>query len=192
MIWRGDNYGIIHDQKQYGDTATLKLTAPLGGRISNDLLNGTDLSRVKLVYSHDFGSDYQEDEVPINNFDPGLFLDTQGIAPRYHTRTTTYAFFAEDRLKVTDRLSIVGGIRYEHNKVGRWNYVYDAAGTTILGDTPALNGGADAFKTLQHTTWRVGVVYQPKPNWSLYGQYATAVDPLGTLTTYSGSASHSS
>lgn len=189
LIWRGDNYGIVHDQKQYGDEATLKLSTPLGGTMSNDLLVGTDLSRVKLIYSHDFGSDYQEDEVPIDNFDPGYFYDTQGIAPRYHTRTTTYAFFAEDRFKVTEQISLVGGIRYEHNKVGRWNYVYDAAGTNIIGDVPALNGGADAFKTLHHTTWRIGAVYQPTPTWSLYAQYATAVDPLGTLTTYSTSAS---
>jgi iron complex outermembrane receptor protein len=187
-IYRADNYGIVHDQKQYGDEATLKLTSPLGGSVSNDLLIGTDLSRVKMIYSHDFGSDYQEDEVPIDGFDPGLFLDTQGIAPRYHTRTTTYAFFAEDRLKLSEQFSVVGGIRYEHNKVGRWNYVYDAAGTTITGDTPALNGGLDAYKTLHHTTWRIGAVYQPNPNLSLYAQYATAVDPLGTLTTYSGSA----
>jgi iron complex outermembrane receptor protein len=184
-IYRADNYGIVHDQKQIGDEATLKLTSPLGESMSNDLVVGTDLSRVKLIYSHDFGSDYQEDEVPIDNFDPGLFLDTQGIAPRYHTRTTTYAFFAEDRLKFTEQLSLVGGIRYEHNKVGRWDYVYDAAGTTITGDRPALNGGTEAFKTLHHTTWRIGAVYQPTPKLSFYAQYATAVDPLGTLTTYS-------
>jgi iron complex outermembrane receptor protein len=189
MIYRADNFGIVHDQTQIGDTATLKLSTPLGGGMSNDLLVGTDLSRVKLIYSHDFGSAYQEDEVDPFTFDPGTFLDTQGIAPRYHTRTTTYAFFAEDRLALSDRLSLVGGIRYEHNKVGRWNYVYDAAGTTIVGDAPALNGGLNAFKTLQHTTWRVGTVYQPTPNLSLYAQYATAVDPLGTLTTYSTSAS---
>jgi iron complex outermembrane receptor protein len=188
-IYRADNYGIVHDQKQIGDEATLKLTSPLGESMSNDLVVGTDLSRVKLIYSHDFGSDYQEDEVPIDNFDPGLFLDTQGIAPRYHTRTTTYAFFAEDRLKFTEQLSLVGGIRYEHNKVGRWDYVYDAAGTTITGDRPALNGGTEAFKTLHHTTWRIGAVYQPTPKLSFYAQYATAVDPLGTLTTYSTSAS---
>ena len=188
LIWRGDNYGIGHDQKQYGDEATLKLTSALGGMASNDLLVGTDLSRVKLIYSHDFGSDYQEDEVPIDNFDPGYFYDTQGVAPRYHTRTTTYSFFAEDRLKFTEQLSLVGGVRYEHNKVGRWNYVYDAAGTTIVGDAPALNGGTDAFKTLHHTTWRIGAVYQPTPNLSFYAQYATAVDPLGTLTTYSTSS----
>jgi iron complex outermembrane receptor protein len=184
-IYRADNFGIIHDQKQWGDEATLRLSSSLGGMATNDLVVGTDLSRVKLIYSHDFDSAYQEDEVPVNNFDPGLFLDTVGIAPRYHTRTTTYAFFAEDRLKITDKISFVGGIRYEHNKVGRWNYLYDPTGTTIIGDEPALNGGLSAYKSLHSTTWRIGAVYQPTPNTSLYAQYATAVDPLGTLTTYS-------
>jgi iron complex outermembrane receptor protein len=40
---------------------------------------------------------------------------------------------------------------------------------------------------LRNTTWRVGGVYQPIPTLSLYAQYSTGVDPLGTLTTFSGS-----
>jgi iron complex outermembrane receptor protein len=188
-IWRGDNYGIAHDQKQYGDTATLKLTSPLGGSMSNDLVVGLDLSRTKLVYSHDFDTDYQEDNVPINGFDPGLFLDTTGIKPHYRTRVDTIAVFGEDRLALSEKLSLVGGIRYEHNKAGRWNFVYDAAGTTIVGETPALNGGTEAFKTLESTTWRVGAVYQPSSRLSFYAQYATGVDPLGSIATYSTSTS---
>jgi iron complex outermembrane receptor protein len=188
MIWRGDNYGIMHDQKQYGDEATLKISSPLGGEAKNDLVVGFDLSRTKLVYSHDFDTDYQEDNVPVNGFDPGLFLDTVGIAPRYHTQVDTIALFAEDRFAINDQLSLVGGVRYEHNKTGRWNYQYDAAGTTIVGDSPALDGGTQAYKTLEHTSWRVGAVYQPTRNLSLYAQYATAVDPLGSIATYSTSA----
>ncbi|MBT2186822.1 TonB-dependent receptor [Sphingobium sp. H33] len=187
-IYRADNFGIVHDQKQYGDQGSIKISAPIGGHGKNDLLLGFDVSRVNLVYSHDFGSDYQEDEVNPKSFNPGLFLDTQGIAPRYHTTTDTYALYVEDRLAVTEQFSLVGGLRYEHNKVGRWNYVYNGAGTQITGEAPALNGGQDAYKSLDHATWRVGAVYQPTPSISLYGQYATAVDPLGTLTTYSASA----
>ena len=111
-IYRADNIGIVHDQEQYGDQGSVKLSAPIGGSMKNDLLVGFDVSRVKLVYSHDFGSDYQEDEVSPLTFDPGLFLDTQGIAPRYRTRTDSYSFYAEDRLAVTGQLSLVGGIRY--------------------------------------------------------------------------------
>jgi iron complex outermembrane receptor protein len=189
LIWRGDNYGIVHNQKQYGDEATLKLSSPLGGTAKNDLVVGVDLSRTKLIYSHDFDSDYQEDNVPIDGFDPGLFLDTTGVKPHYRTSVDTIALFGEDRLAINDKLSLVGGIRYEHNKAGRWNYVYDSTGTTIIGETPALDGGTRAYKKLEATTWRVGAVYQPTANLSLYAQYATGVDPLGSIATYSTSAS---
>jgi iron complex outermembrane receptor protein len=187
-VYRADNYGIVHDVDQYGNQGYVALATDLGGGASNDLLVGLDVSRVTLNYSHQFDSQYQEDEVPLTGFNPGLFLDTVGLLPRYHTRTETWAIYAEDRLAITQQLSLVGGLRHEENKVGRWNWVYNAAGTEIIGDTPTLNGGANAFKKLQSTTWRVGAVYQPSENLSLYAQYATAVDPLGTLTTYSNSA----
>ncbi|MEL1251150.1 TonB-dependent receptor [Aurantiacibacter gilvus] len=188
-IYRADNFGIIHDVDQYGSQGHVAFSSTLGGGASNQLLVGYDVNYFTLNYSHQFASDYQEDEVAITGFDPGLFLDTVGLIPRYHTDTRTWAIYAEDRLEITDQFSLVGGIRHEENRVGRWNWVYDAAGTTIIGDSPALNGGADAYKDLSSTTWRVGAVYQPADDLSLYVQYSTAVDPLGTLTTFSGSAS---
>lgn len=186
-IYRADNFGIIHDVNQYGSQGHVAFKHTLGN-MANSLLVGADVSRVTLNYSHQFASVYQEDEVPITGFDPGLFLDTVGLLPRYHTRTTSWAVFVEDRLEITNQFSLIGGLRHEENKVGRWNWVYDAAGTQIIGDSPALNNGASAFKTLRSTTWRVGAVYQPSETLSLYAQYATAVDPLGTLTSFATSA----
>lgn len=188
-IYRADNYGIIHDVDQYGSQGYVTIASDLADIASNDLLIGYDVNYFKLNYSHQFASEYQEDEVAITGFDPGLFLDTVGLIPRYHTDTRTWAIYAEDRFAVTEQISFVAGIRHEENKVGRWNWVYDATRTTIVGDTPALNGGTAAYKKLSSTTWRVGAVYQPSENLSLYAQYSTAVDPLGTLTTFSGSAS---
>lgn len=184
-IYRADNFGIIHDVDQYGTQTSVAFDHQVGD-MANSLVVGLDLNRVTLNYSHQFASDYQEDEVPLTGFDPGLFLDTVGLLPRYHTRTTTWAIYAEDRLVLTEQFSLVGGLRHEENKTGRWNWVY--TGGVITGDSPALNGGADAFKKLNSTTWRVGAVYQPSENLSFYLQYATAVDPLGTLTTFSTSA----
>jgi iron complex outermembrane receptor protein len=186
-IYRADNYGIVHDVDQYGSQGHIAFDHKFGG-MKNKLLIGADVSRVTLNYSHQFDSVAQQDEVPLTGFNPGLFLDTVGLLPRYHTRTTSWAIFAEDRLAVTDKLSLVGGLRHEENKVGRWNWVYNGSGTQIIGDAPALNGGSDSFKRLSSTTWRVGAVYQPSAALSLYAQYATAVDPLGTLTTFATSA----
>jgi len=174
QIYRTDNLGIVHDQTQIGNQGSVKFSTALGS-IMNDLVVGFDVNQIKLTYSNDFGSDLQEDFVDPSNFDPGLFFDTQGIAPRFRTRTNEYSFFAEDRIRFTDQLSVVAGIRDEHDRVRRWNIV---AGSP---DAPVFS------KNLRNTTWRVGAVYQPLPTLSLYGQYSTGTDPLGTLTTYSGS-----
>lgn len=187
LINRSDNYGIIHDQKQWGDQGSVKFSTSLGGGISNDLVAGFDVNLIRLRYSHSFGTDPQEDSVDPYDFDPGLFYDTQGIAPRYRTRTLEWSLFAEDRLKISDALSIVGGVRMERDSVSRYTFVY--SGDEIIGETPALNGGASATKRLHNITWRVGAVYQPMPDVSFYAQYATGVDPLGTLTTFSTSGS---
>ena len=186
-IYRTDNTGIVHDQRQWGDQGTITLATPIGGRVANDLVVGFDVNLVKLTYSHDFGSDLQEDFVDPYRFDPGSFYDTQGVAPRYRTRTVEWSLFAEDRLKIGEKLSVVGGVRAESDTVSRYTFVY--TGDAITGEVPALNGGANASRKLDNTTWRVGTVYQPTPNTSLYAQYVTGVDPLGTLTTYSTAAS---
>lgn len=84
--------------------------------------------------------------------------------------------FAEDRLTLGPKWSVVGGFRYEENQVRRWAISYPGGTRT---DSFAFE------KTFRNATWRAGVVYQPMPTLSLYGQYATGVDPLGTLTTVS-------
>jgi iron complex outermembrane receptor protein len=173
LVDRFDNLGIVHDQTQIGNQGSVKISTPIGG-MTNDLVVGFDVNRIKLTYSNDFGSDPQEDSVDPFNPAPGLFFDTQGIAPRYKTRTSEYSFFAENRLSFNDQFSIVAGIRDEYDRVNRRNIVAGATGPKLFE------------KKLHNTTWRVGAVYQPLPTLSLYGQYSTGVDPLGTLTTYSG------
>ena len=177
QIYRTDNLGIFHDQTQYGDQGNIKFSTAFGGGMKNDLVAGFDYNDIKLIYSNDFGSDLQESEVNPRNFNPGLFYDTQGIAPRFRTHTKEYSFYLEDRLALNDQFSVMGGVRAEHDHVERFNI-----NTAGVSATTALFG-----KTLTDTTWRVGAVYQPNSNLSLYAQYSTGVDPLGTLTTYSGS-----
>ena len=173
-IRRSDNYGIRHDQTQWGDQGSMTLKTPLAGAVGNALVIGFDANLVKFTHENNFGSDPQNDSVDPFAFDPGLFLDTQGIAPRYRTRTDEFAIFAEDRVTLGSGLSIVGGLRYEEDRVRRWSIAYPD------GDR------AETFafdRTFRNTTWRVGAVWQPRPALSVYAQYATGVDPLGTLTT---------
>ena len=157
----------------------------MAGTITNEIVVGFDINSIRLIYSNDFGSDLQEDTVDPRNFDPGLFFDTQGIAPRYRTRTLEYSLYGEDRLKLNDQLSVVGGIRAERDRVRRSNIVYAADGSTTLVN--AFPNGQRS-RTLHNVTYRIGGVYQPTKTISFYGQYATGVDPLGTLTTFTTNA----
>lgn len=175
-IRRSSNYGIRHDQTQWGDQASVTLRTSLAPGIANALVIGADANLVRFTHENDFGSEAQEDGVDPFNFDPGRFLDTQGIAPRYRTRTAALAVFAEDRVTLGPKWSVVGGFRYEENQVRRWAIAYPGG---VRADRFAFE------KTFRNATWRAGIVYRPLPTLSLYGQYATGVDPLGTLTTVS-------
>ena len=175
-IRRSSNYGIRHDQTQWGDQASVTWRTSLAPGIANAFVIGADANLVRFTHENDFGSDPQVDAVDPFSFDPGRFLDMQGIAPRYRTRTAALAVFAEDRLTLGPKWSVVGGFRYEENQVRRWAISYPGGTRT---DSFAFE------KTFRNATWRAGVVYQPMPTPSLYGQYATGVDPLGTLTTVS-------
>lgn len=173
-IRRGDNFGIRHDQTQWGDQASMTLKTPISDAIGNALVIGVDANLVKFTHANNFGSDPQGDTIDPFAFNPGLFLDTQGIAPRYRTRTEAFAVFAEDRVTLGGGVSIIGGLRHEEDRMRRWAIAYPG------GDR------ADTFvfdRTFRNTTWRVGTVWQPVSTVSLYAQYATGVDPLGTLTT---------
>ena len=78
--------------------------------------------------------------------------------------------FAEDRLKFSEQFSLVGGVRYDRPEITKTDYVNAANNFTATPDA---------------VTWRVGAVYNPVPSLALYGQYATAADPVGALVSTS-------
>ena len=186
VIERSDNLGIVQDIAQYGDQAIVKLSAPLGGDFANDLVLGGEVNRVNLRYSNNFAVADQTDAVDPFDFAPGTLEDRPATLPRYRTTTTEWSIFGENRLRLSRRLSLIGGFRYEEDAVRRRNILYDAAGAPVA-EANAFPGGARE-KRFHDATWRVGTVYQPAPGVSLYAQYTTGVDPVGTLTTFTTSA----
>lgn len=180
QIDRFDFFGIDHDQTQIGNQTDLTVRSAWGG-LKNELLVGFDVNGIKFRHSNDFDSDppppgFSEPVDPFT-FDPGLYYNSFGVRPQYRTRTNQYSLFAEDRLTISDQLSVSAGINFDHAHVKRYVISHGTGGAT----TEALR----LDKSLRNVTWRVGAVYQPIPTLSLYGQYATAVDPLGSLITFS-------
>ena len=161
--------GILHHQEQIGDTADVRIEQQLFGR-ENHIAAGFDFNHVRFTHVNDF-DDPQFDltsSVPLRNFAPGQFIDAAPTIPRFRTETDQYSLFFEDRMVLTAQWSLIGGARYDHAQVDRTNLI---------------DPDASFDATFSDTSWRVGVVFQPVSTLSFYGQYATAVDPTGSLIT---------
>lgn len=171
---RFDYIGIRHQQRQIGDQGSVTLHSNLG-QLKNDLVLGFDVNSIRFTHSNN--SPYPGgDDVDAFNFAPGFFFYGPGIIPRYRTKTLQYALFAEDRLQLTPELSLVGGVRYDHARIKRYNLV---SGNTPIAATPVIGFP----KTFRNVGWRGGIVYKPEATLSFYAQYATGQDPLTSLIT---------
>jgi iron complex outermembrane receptor protein len=170
QVQQGSFLELYHIQKQTGNRTTANLDHDLGG-LENRLVVGFDVNRISYKNISNSGNNAMH-LVDAANPDPGLFIHQAKAPtkPRYTNRIRQYSIFAEDRLKFSDQFSLVGGLRYDRPEITKTDYV-----------TPANNFTA----TPDAVTWRVGAVYNPVPSLSLYGQYATAADPVGALVSTS-------
>ena len=161
---------LYHIQKQTGNRTTANLKQTFGS-IENHLVVGFDVNRISYKNVSNAGNNATR---LIDAIDPvpGTFID-QATAPtraRYTNNIDQFSIFAEDRLKFSERFSIVAGLRYDRPKITK---------------TDHINAANDFTSTPDAVTWRVGAVYQPTPTLSLYGQYANAADPVGALVSTS-------
>lgn len=169
-VERTDYIPIGHDQNQIGDIFDATFKSKFGP-VENALVVGAQAERIKFKHTND-GFPGTSVTLPVFGFAPGVYDERGNYVPRYRTTTEARALFAEDRLAITPEISIVGGLRYDHYNVQRFDL---------------LAGGRVIDKDLSATTWRIGAVYQPTPNLSFYAQYATGADHVGSLITVSGS-----
>jgi iron complex outermembrane recepter protein len=154
---------IFHKQRQYGDRTDVVVTSrPMG--LANTFAGGFDYNFV--TFQHTNNSPYGGSNVTdLENSTPAGFINLAGTVPKYRTQTHQVAFFAEDRLAVTAKLSLVGGVRLDR---------YAAERLSLVNDTTSQ-------RTYTPASWRGGVVYTLKPGLTAYGQVATATDTLGDI-----------
>ncbi len=158
---------IYHHQEQIGNRFDLKASHDIGAS-RNTFVIGFDVNSVD--FQHVNNAPYGGDStVPVRGFDPGRFINVAGTFPKYDTDTSQYSLFFENRFELNERWSFIAGARYDDNDYERTNLV-----------TRAKFGA-----TFKETTWRVGAVFQPVETLSFYAQYATAVDPIGSLASLS-------
>ncbi len=164
LIQRSSYTEILHDQSQLGAATDATFKGRVLG-LANQVSVGFDVSHSSFKHSNNSpysGTSY----VDPYGFDPGDFINVAGTASKYRNKASQYAIYGEDRLALTDRWSVVGGLRYDHADISRRDLVLDQ----------------QAFdQRYSSTGWRMGTVYDVTPDLSVYGQYAQAADPVSAL-----------
>lgn len=94
------------------------------------------------------------------------------------TETTTVAAYAFDQIKINEYFEVLGSIRHDHYKAE-------------FGDpgnaTPA---NRNLSRTDDMTSWRVGGVFHPTKNSSVYAAYGTSFNPSAELGVLSSAVSN--
>ncbi len=163
---------IKHDQEQIGDRQSFSLDHTLFGLTSKTVV-GAEYNRIRFdVDSNspytDNGGDYIDPWQPA----PGYFNSQDPTRPQTHSTTQTFALFAENRTQLSERWSLVTGIRRDQNHIDRDNRV----------------DGTRSDRSLDGGNWRAGLVYAVTDQLSLYGQYSTSEDGVGDLISLSPAA----
>ncbi|MEM9449666.1 MAG: TonB-dependent siderophore receptor [Cyanobacteria bacterium P01_E01_bin.6] len=146
------------------------------GPVDHTLLFGIDLNRSEERDTAQF-SDFADFQ-PLNIFDPvygtfdGVDPETLPIFRDEELTRDRLGIYLQDQLTIFDNLIVLAGVRYD----------------TVEQTITAL---PDAFDPTTRETeqnddaWipRVGIVYQPIPNVSLYGSYSQSFTPNSGTTT---------
>jgi iron complex outermembrane recepter protein len=149
-------------QEQFGNHTEVQWRHMLGG-LENTVAFGADVNHLE---NYRFVDNYlQTDVVDLFNTNPGVFPGGPITRNYQRTKADEYSVFAEDRLAMTQRLSVIGGIRADRSEVAR--------------DDLVLNTSVE--KTFTPVSSRLGVVYEVAPQLNFYAQWATATDSVANL-----------
>jgi iron complex outermembrane receptor protein len=159
-----DRFFVLHDQHLAGDRLTASVLGNIFG-LANRFVVGADYSHLDFVRGRGF-----PDGDSVDLLDP----QAGSFGPLQERKSPTYwddtALFFEDALDLAPGLKLVAGARAERLWLDRQNYNVD--------------GSFQASTSFHHTyglfNWRTGLVYDINRVWSVYGQYSTGQDPVGS------------
>lgn len=165
--------GIKHNQEQVGDRQTFTFKHTLFG-LDSQTVTGVEYNRIRFRLASNSPFDDLTNAgqpVDIHHPVPQLFESASPFVPQSVSTTKQVAAFAENRLQLTDQLSLITGVRRDYVHI----------------DSDSLVDGSDSNKTFTGNNWKAGLVYAITPDTSVYGQYATSTDGVGSLITLSPS-----
>ena len=159
---------VTHDQELLGNRFTANLSHQIGGR-ENRFVSGFEISDLDFSRARGFRrriplatSDSVDPLTPI----PGSYgqRELRGISP---TDIDTRALFFEDAFEMTDKLTLVGALRYEELDLVRRNF----------NDLGVLEPSGFA-RDFDWVSVRLGAVAKVSDDVTAYAQYSDGKDPV--------------
>ncbi|MEM7714755.1 MAG: TonB-dependent siderophore receptor [Cyanobacteria bacterium P01_A01_bin.68] len=147
------------------------------GSIEHKLLFGVDLNRSEDIERTRF--DFSAPQTlnifnPVYGLVPEIDPDDIPLARNNDIQTDRLGIYLQDQIALSNQLKLLAGLRYDTIRQKTINGVTD-----FNPDSSETVQNDDAF------TPRVGIVYQPTPEISLYGSYSQSFTP-NTVTTVDG------
>ncbi len=96
--------------------------------------------------------------------------------------TTTLALYAFDTLKLNERFQLMGGLRFEHYKTEADASTAVTANNQLFypGYIVGQQAPSKIAKADELTSWKLGAVYKPAHNGSIYAAIANSFTPPGS------------
>jgi len=171
LINRTNYIEIFHDENQAGNRMDTTFKGHVLG-FENEFVAGFDVNRIDFTHINNspYSGSSSVSPFAVNTGWGSFFATMAPTTPGFNAIVNQYSLFTEDRLKLTDQLSLVTGARLDRPDVDRTDY-----------KTPS-----NSFETqLSGTSWRAGLVYTPVKDLAFYGQYAVGVDPVTNIISLS-------
>jgi len=173
QLSRSGYFGIGHQQEQVGDRQTFTFKHSLFG-LDSQTVTGVDYNRIRFqLNSNSPFNDVLPNGQPLDLYhpQPGYFESANPYRDQFDSTTKQMSVFAENRTQLSERWSLVTGVRRDYVHVDRNNLIDDS----------------QSDKTLTGNNWKAGLVFALTPQTSFYGQVATSTDGIGGLISLSPS-----
>ncbi len=163
---------ILHDQEQLGTRNDLLFDfdfAGMGSRVSV----GMEVNQIDFAHTNNSPYDGLT-SVDLTNPNPGTWDEgvVNETTPDYDTDTLQYAVFFDGVLEVNDNWQVAAGVRYDDIDYEREDFARSNGQQAGEIDTDFTG-----------TSWRLGGVYKPNEDTSIYAQYSKALDGIQSLLT---------
>jgi len=145
------------------------------GGLEHSISTGLELTREESEAHTLAGGDYASATTNLWNPDPNVGRTPLTRNGAYSERKIdTISLYGFDTIQLNEQWAINGGLRADHYKL------HSKVQTIAAGTTPATLTDLENSDTLWN--WKLGVLFKPATNGSIYANYALQQQPPGTVT----------